>query len=40
MKAEYIQECICGAVTVTFTNGATNSMSRQTFDKLDITGGA
>lgn len=38
MEAEYIQECICGAVTVTFANGVTNSMSRETFDRLDITG--
>ena len=38
MEAEYIQECICGAVTVTFANGATNSMSRETFNKLGITG--
>lgn len=29
MEAQYIQECICGAVTVTFDNGATNSMSRK-----------
>ena len=27
MEAQYIQECICGAITVTFANGATNSMS-------------
>ncbi len=30
MKVNYIQECTCGAICVTFANGAMNSMS----DKL------
>lgn len=36
MKIEYIQKCKCGAVTIKFDNGASNSMFRETFEKLDL----
>ena len=35
---QYIQECVCGAMTVTFENGASNSMSREVFDRIGFTG--
>ena len=34
LKAEYIQECRCGAVTVFFPGGVSNSMTRATFEAL------
>lgn len=36
----WISKCQCGAITVVFDNGATNSMYQQTFDdlKLDVSG--
>lgn len=36
MKIEYIQKCKCGAVTIRFDNGASNSMFWETFEKLDL----
>ena len=36
MKIEYIQKCKCGAVTINFDNGASNSMFWETFEKLDL----
>lgn len=38
LKAEYIQECRCGAVTVFFPGGVSNSMTRATFEALHIEG--
>lgn len=38
IKVQYIQECVCGAITVTFDNNVSNSMSYETFKKLRITG--
>lgn len=38
IHVQYIQECQCGAVTVTFENGVSNSMSREMFDRLGFTG--
>lgn len=38
MKVEYIQECLCGAITVYFPDGTSNSMSRATFGTLHIEG--
>ena len=39
MKIEYIQKCKCGAVTISFDNGASNSMFWETFEKLDLDAG-
>ena len=36
MEIEYIQKCKCGAVTIRFDNGASNSMFWETFEKLDL----
>ena len=36
MKIEYIQKCKCGGVTISFDNGASNSMFWETFEKLDL----
>lgn len=38
-KIEYIQKCKCGAVTISFDNGASNSMFWETFEKLDLDAG-
>lgn len=38
MHVQYIQECQCGAMTVTFDNGATNSMCRETFERIGFDG--
>ncbi len=38
MQVQYIQECSCGAVTVTFPNGAYNSVSREMFDSMAFEG--
>lgn len=34
LKVKYIQKCSCGAITLTFENGATNSMFASTFKKI------
>ena len=39
MEIEYIQKCKCGAVTIRFDNGASNSMFWETFEKLDLDAG-
>lgn len=36
MKVTDYQECNCGAITVWFDNGASNSMRKSTFEKLNI----
>lgn len=36
MKIEYIQKCKCGAVTISFDNGVSNSMFLETFEKLNL----
>lgn len=36
MKIAHIQKCQCGAVTVFFENGASNSMFQETFNKLNM----
>lgn len=38
MEVRYIQECICGAMTVTFHNGASNSMAREKFESIGFQG--
>lgn len=38
MKVKYIQECVCGAVSVTLHNGSFISMSRETFDSMNFQG--
>lgn len=38
MIVDYIQECDCGAITVDFPDGASNSMSRATFDSIGFEG--
>lgn len=38
ISVQYIQECRCGAMTVSFENGATNSMSREVFDRIGFEG--
>lgn len=38
ITVQYIQECECGAMTVTFENGISNSMSRATFDRIGFEG--
>lgn len=38
MEVKYIQQCACGAMTVTFKNGISNSMSRKTFDNIGFDG--
>lgn len=38
MEADYIQECQCGAITVTLNSGVNNSMSRKTFDSIGFEG--
>lgn len=38
IQVQYIQQCQCGAMTVTFEDGASNSMSREMFDRLGFTG--
>ena len=38
IQVQYIQECVCGAMTVTFENGASNSMSREVFNRIGFTG--
>lgn len=38
MHVQYIQECQCGAMTVTFDNGASNSMHPETFDRIGFEG--
>ena len=34
LKVKYIQKCRCGAVTLHFENGTSNSMFRSTFNKI------
>lgn len=38
IQVQFIQECMCGAITVTFENGASNSMSREVFNRIGFTG--
>lgn len=38
IQVEHIQECVCGAVTVTFHNGATNSMTHAKFESMHFEG--
>ena len=38
IQVQYIQECQCGAMTVSFENGASNSMSREVFDRIGFKG--
>lgn len=35
-KITHIQNCKCGAVTVSYNNGASNSMFQETFNKLHL----
>lgn len=34
MKVKYISRCACGAITLIFENGASNSMYEETFEKI------
>ena len=34
LKVKYIQKCSCGAITIHFENGASNSMFASTFKKI------
>ena len=36
MEITYINNCQCGAVTILFDNGASNSMCRDTFEQLNL----
>ena len=36
MIITYIQKCVCGAITIVYDNGASNSMYQKTFDRLKL----
>jgi len=36
MKITHISNCQCGAVTIVFDNGASNSMYQETFEQLNL----
>lgn len=36
MEITYINYCQCGAVTIVFDNGASNSMCQNTFEQLNL----
>lgn len=36
LKIKFIQKCKCGAVTIRFNNGASNSMRQDIFEQLNL----
>lgn len=36
MQITHIQKCVCGAITVWYDNGASNSMFQSTFELLSL----
>jgi hypothetical protein len=36
MIITHIQKCVCGAITIVYDNGVSNSMYQETFDRLKL----